>query len=445
MTSPLAIYGGPKAVRRPIKNRRRQVPWRGVGKIVLNALIDRNTVTRGGPIARVENRMARLADTRYALAMNSGTAALHSAFFAVGIKPGDEVIVPGYTFFASIAPILQCGGTPVLCDIDEHTLTADPDDVEQRITERTRAICVVHVWGNPAKMDRFAELAERHKLWLIEDCSHAPGASYQDRPVGGWGDVGCFSLQGKKAVTGGEAGAATTNNPTLFDRMLLLGHANRAEQDQVAATFRSDDMALGVKYRPHLYAMELVDASLDKLADLNARRRRNYAILSEALSDCRAVEPITTYPDAQRGGLLEFLLRYHPEHAGELNAGAFARAVAAEGVPLKVDRYSRIGHRASFSGDGSIFNDIGYRDVGGYLGGPLAESPPAVRRDGLPTTERLTDQLLALPPLTKIAERSVRDCARAIRKVAQHAPEIRDLKTGATESFAPGSPQPATA
>src|ERR1043166_1133043 len=125
-----------------------------------------------GPIADLERRFAALTETRYALAMNSGTTALHSAYSAVGVKPGTEVIVPAYTFFASAAPILQCGGTPVFCDVDEQTLNADPDDVERRITPRTRAICVVHLWGNPARMDRFAELARRHRVALIEDCSH---------------------------------------------------------------------------------------------------------------------------------------------------------------------------------------------------------------------------------------------------------------------------------
>src|SRR5436305_3966957 len=102
--------------------------------------------------------------------MNSGTAALHSAYFAVGVKPGTEVVVPSYTFFASAAPILQCGGTPAFCYVDARTLTADPADVERRITPRTRASCVVHMWANPAPIDRFADIARRHGVALIEDC-----------------------------------------------------------------------------------------------------------------------------------------------------------------------------------------------------------------------------------------------------------------------------------
>lgn len=405
---------------------------------------DRNTTARGGPIAAFERQMANTVGTRHALAMNSGTAALHSAFFAVGVKPGDEVIVPGYTFFASIAPILQCGATPVLCDIDAQTLTADPADVEQRITDRTKAICVVHVWGNPARMDRFVELAKRYNLSLIEDCSHAHGASVQGTPVGGWGDVGCFSLQGSKPVSGGEAGVSVTNDPSLFDRMLLLGHANRADQDQAANTFVGDNMAMGVKYRPHLYAMELARASLNGLHDLNRRRRRNYQILADTLQRCEAVEPVATHQGAVRGGMLEFVLRYHPERAGGLNIGAFAKAVAAEGAPVRVDRYMRLGHRASYSGLGAVFQDIDYGPLGSYLGGPAGESAPAVHPSALPVTQQMVDRVLGMPALTKVSQRYVRRCGEAIVKVANAAPALADWRTGDSVAAA-GNGAPSTA
>ena len=212
--------------------------------------------TGGGPVERFERRFAGAPARAYALLMNSGTAALHSAFFAVGVKPGDEVIVPPYTFFASAGPLLHLGGVPVFCDLDERTLTADPDDVEARITPRTKAICVVHVWGNPARMDRFVDIARRHGVALIEDCSHAHGATYGGRPVGTWGDIGCFSLQGNKPVSGGEAGIAITEDAALFDRMLALAHTGRTGRQQAAATFAIDDLSFGLKYRPHLAAAQ---------------------------------------------------------------------------------------------------------------------------------------------------------------------------------------------
>src|SRR2546423_3161431 len=318
MTSddPLAIDGGRGALK-PRRDRWRSVQLRSALSIAAHAYRDVNTLAAGeGPIADFEQSFAAMCERRHGLVMNSGTAALHSAYFAAGVQPGNEVIVPAYTFFASAAPILQCGGTPVFCDVDERTLTADPYDVERRITSRTRAICVVHIWGNPAPMDRFAEIARRHGLALIEDCSHAHGATYQGRPVGSWGDIGCFSLQGSKAVSGGEAGIAVCDDPELFDRMLLLGHYGRLKKGQAADTFDTDFLALGLKYRAHLYAVLMARGSLRRLEELNRRRRRNYEVLTGELDGHPALSTIETTAGAVRGGFLEYIVRYDPERAG---------------------------------------------------------------------------------------------------------------------------------
>ena len=331
----------------PYDERWRSVHASDIDVIAGHAMRNVTTLSKGdGAIADFERRFAQVTETRHALAMNSGTASLHSAYFAAGVSPGSEVIVPSYTFFASAAPILQCGATAVFCDVDRRTLTADPADVERRITPRTRAICVVHMWGNPAPLDRFTQLARRHGVALIEDCSHAHGASYLGRPVGGWGDVGCFSLQGAKAVSGGEAGIAVTDDPELFDRMLLLGHYGRLKNGQANDTFDTDHLSLGLKYRPHLYAVLLAQGSLSRLDELNRRRRHNYAILAEELDGCRAVQPIPTTPGAVRGGFLEYILRYDPEHVDGLRRDEFIAAAKAEGVPIAAERYSAVGRRA---------------------------------------------------------------------------------------------------
>lgn len=364
--------------------------------------------------------------------MNSGTATLHSAFFAVGVRPGDEVIVPTYTFYASAGPVLQLGGTPVFCDIDPRTLTADPDDVEKRITPRTRAICVVHVWGNPARMDRFAEIAEKHNVALIEDCSHAHGASYHGRPVGSWGDIGCFSLQGAKPVSGGELGVAVTDNPTLYDHMLALGHCGRVAADQKADTFDVDAASLGLKYRPHTYAVLLGLDSVDRLDDLNRLRRRNYAVLSEAIGGCPALRPIGTYPGARRGGLLEFIFRFKPDHANGASAGLFAKAAAAEGVPIQRDRYTLLGKRGRLLHELPIFTELDYATCGGCLGGGrnrYRDTPS--QRPRLPVAESIADQLVSLPPFTDVDEREVRAVGRAMRKVANNLAKISDYRVGA--------------
>ena len=417
----LAIYGGTPAVRSPYRERWRQIRLADVWQILAHARRDTSTLAKGeGPIAQFEKRFSRVAGTQHALAMNSGTAALHSAYFAVGVKPGTEVIVPGYTFFASAAPILQCGGRPVFCDIDPRTLLADPDDVERRITDRTRAICIVHVWGNPAPMDQFVDIARRHRVALIEDCSHAHGARYRDRPVGSWGDIGCFSLQGPKAVSGGEAGIAVTNDPVLFDHMLVLGHYGRLKNGQAKMTFDTDYLSLGVKYRPHLYAILLALGSLSRLEELNRRRQHNYDVLCEELAGCPAVQPIKTTPHANRGGFLEFILRYSPELAGNWNRPAFVRAARAEGVPIGEERYTRIGDGGRMLHETPIFSSLDVSRLGGYLGGTRHAERNHTGHD-FPALRGISDRLLTLPAFTSVRERFVRDCARALRKVADCA------------------------
>jgi dTDP-4-amino-4,6-dideoxygalactose transaminase len=425
--SKLAVFGGPRAVTK--KGRER---WRGsrlsdLLPIVPHLVRGINTAVRGGLIEKFENRFAKLTNSRYGLFMNSGTAALHSAYMAVGVKPGDEVLVPTYTWFASAAPILQCGGIPVFCDIDPDTLTLDPDDAAHRVTKRTRAICVVHVWGNPAALDRLRQLADDRGLALIEDASHAHGATYHGRPVGSWGHIGAFSLQGVKAVSGGEAGIAVTDNPVYYDRMLALGHNGRA-LDHVTEEVDVDQMNLGYKYRPHFCAAALANASLSRLPKLNAMRRRNYDILGQELKDCRAVRQIDTYPGAVRGGLLEFIFRYEPEHAGDWPREAFVAACRAEGVPVNVDRYTLVDSNSRLLHQSRVFNEFDRSGFGGAFGN--LKFDPLPRETQLPNAERLSYQLISLPPLTKVREAYVRELARAMCKVAQIAPTVRDFRVG---------------
>jgi perosamine synthetase len=424
----LAIFGGRPAVRLRYRERWRQIRLSDALRILDYARRDISTSAKGdGPIAAFEQQFARATNTKYALAVNSGTAALHSAYFAVGVKPGSEVIVPGYTFFATAAPILQCGGRPVFCDIDERTLLADADDVERRITEKTRAICVVHLWGNPAPLDRFVEIARRHGIALIEDCSHAHGARYRGWPVGSWGDIGCFSLQGPKAVSGGEAGIAVTNDPVLFDHLLVLGHYGRLRHGQARNTFDTDYLSLGLKYRPHLYAILLALGSLSRLPELNRRRQRNYDILCSELAECSALEPIETTHQGERGGFLEFIFRYAPEHAGNWNSRAFVHAARAEGVPIEVERYGRLGDRGRMLHETPIFTTLDLSRLGSYLGGGSQSGEKALNHD-LSGVRAVADRLISVPAFADVPERFVRECGAALRKVAACAQEMRQVE-----------------
>lgn len=168
-------------------------------------------------VVTFEKEFAQHTGAKYCVAVSSGTGALMCCLAALGIGPGDEVIVPGYTFIASISSIILSKAIPVLTEIDE-SLTIDPDDIEKKITDRTKAIMPVHMLGNPCDMDRIMEIARKHNLYVIEDCCQAAGASYKGRKLGTIGDIGAFSLNIFKTITAGDGGMVITDNYDAYER-----------------------------------------------------------------------------------------------------------------------------------------------------------------------------------------------------------------------------------
>ncbi len=365
-----------------------------------------------GPIRRFEHEFAEMTTTRFALSMNSGTAALHSAYFAVGVGPGTEVIVPAYTWHASATPVLQCGAVPVFCDIDPATLTIDVDAIASLITERTRAICAVHVWGNPCEMDRIVALARDRGVSVVEDCSHAHGARYAGRPVGSWGDVGCFSLHASKPVAGGEAGIAVTSDATIYDRMLLLGHVARSHNGQAASTFDVGFADLGVKYQPHPFAIYLARADLGRLDETNTRRAALWAEICDVLQDS-PLRPITTFPQGQRGGYYRFVVEHlQPSSA---TTDDIACVAASRGVPVEVEPYGRnLLHKAP------VFSTLDRSALGGGCYDPTRPWSENVSTRTLPVCEDLCGRLLAFERHTALTGRSfIRRSAKRLRRVAE--------------------------
>ncbi|MEJ2734913.1 MAG: DegT/DnrJ/EryC1/StrS family aminotransferase [Anaerolineae bacterium] len=180
-----------------------------------------------GKVVKLEREMARRSQVRHALAVNSGTSALLVALVGLGVGPGDEVIVPGFTFVASISSIVYAGAVPVLGEVD-RTLNLDPEDVKNKITPRTKAIMAVHMMGNPARLDELMAVADEHDLFLIEDCAQAFGASYKGLPIGSMGHVGTFSFNVFKTVTSGDGGMIITDDQDLYRRCFAFhdqGHA----------------------------------------------------------------------------------------------------------------------------------------------------------------------------------------------------------------------------
>jgi dTDP-4-amino-4,6-dideoxygalactose transaminase len=381
----------------------------------------RTSISDGsGIIGQFEREFAATTDSSFALAVTNGTAALHSAYFAVGVGPGTEVLVPAYTWHATATPVLQCGAVPVFCDIDPLTLTIDVDDLTRRITPRTRAVCAVHMWGSPAEMDRIVEVARRHDLAVIEDCSHAHGARYDGRPVGSWGNVGCFSLHASKPVAAGEAGVAVTDDPVLFDRMLLLGHPGRLATSQAAETFDPGIVDLGVKYRPHAFAVHLGRSSLKRLHRENERRERIWATIRDELQDSSHLALTQKLPRAERGGYYNYVIDFVGGRKGG-RAEDVARLARSRGVPVEVEGYGRhLLHKAP------VFTTLDRARLGGGCFDatrPWGENTVQAR---LPVCEDVGPRLLAFDRLMYLASdtfarRSARELRRAASDVAAAA------------------------
>lgn len=234
-------------------------------------------VAQGPEVAAFEQEFAALVDGRQCIAVNSGTSALHMAFLAAGLKPGDEVIVPSFTFAATANSVALAGGVPVFADIDPATFNLDPAAAEAAITPRTRAIMPVHLYGQPAAMDRFTELADKHGLLLFEDAAQAHAATYQGKPVGAWGITGSFSFYPTKNMTSGEGGMVTTASDEVARNVRLLrnqGMEKRYENELVGFNTRMTDLHAAIGR-----------VQLTKLAGWTEQRQRNAAFLDANLEN----------------------------------------------------------------------------------------------------------------------------------------------------------------
>jgi 8-amino-3,8-dideoxy-alpha-D-manno-octulosonate transaminase len=334
----LALNGGPPAVTEPLPE-----GGYGVGEIgeaerhyVLDVL-ERKSVFRWQDaahsyVARFEDAFAQATGVRYALAVNSGTAALVTGLTAVGIGPGDEVIVPAYTFIASAAAVIICGAVPVIAEIDD-TLTIDPLDVEQKITPHTRAIMPVHMRGIPSQMDELMDIAARRGVLVIEDAAQCDGGSYRGKRVGSIGHVGCFSLQASKTITAGEGGVVVTDDPHVYARAALAHDSAMTFWRKLSADHdvRLGEVApfAGDGYRMSELQGAVALAQLARLDELVSTLRRRKREVLHAVAGAPGLQPMRV-PDPVGECALScnFLLPSAAE------AQRVAQALTAEGVKV---------------------------------------------------------------------------------------------------------------
>jgi perosamine synthetase len=338
----LAAFGGTAAVPKD----RRGVDWPLIEdedrKAVLDTLDDGRLVSNvegANPVATLEEHWARRFGFEHCVAVSTGTAALSLALNALGIGPGDEVIVPALSFIATgLAPVHQMA-VPVFADVDPVTFNLDPDDVERRITPRTAAIIPVHLHGAPADMDRIGDIARRHGLAVVEDAAQAPGATHRGRPVGGIGDAGAFSLQVTKNIpTCGEGGLLVTGNADLAEsvrRSRQFGEVIESGRDRDYVSY-----GLGWNYKMNAIQAAFTNAQLTRFDEYEGKRQRNVADFLARLAVLPGLRVPTALPDTTHvWHILRF--RFDPAAFGlsddvrpEALRSALRRLLRAEGVPM---------------------------------------------------------------------------------------------------------------
>jgi perosamine synthetase len=312
----LAMTGGEPTV--PPGSHRRWPEITLTDRAAIARVLDRGELW--GPnapeVSALEEEWAAYVGARFALLTNSGTAALHCAVVAAGVRPGDEVIVPAFSFVATPMAVLQHGAVPVFCDIDPVTHTIDAAELETHVTERTRAVMPVHVHGLPADMDEIGAIARRHGLSVIEDAAQAHGATYRGAKAGVLGDCAGFSLNGSKNLSAGEGGLFVTSDEqalTAARRLAIFGEDTPPTGPGQYRAYWSH--GLGWNYRSHELTAALARSQLRRLDHYNARAQRNAARLSSGLADLPGVEP-PAVPDDRTCVFYRYRIRIHPDELG---------------------------------------------------------------------------------------------------------------------------------
>ncbi len=411
--SDLALLGGPRTIT--------ELPpdfglWPMAGAEEEAAVLE---VLRGGDwsLPQVtfdfEREFAAYVGAPFALAHNNGTSAIHAALFAVGVKPGDEVIAQSYTYWATMMPALCVGAIPIFAEVEERTLGLDPEDVERKITSRTRAIVVVHLHGQPADMDAINALARPRGIAVIEDASHAHGAKLNGRSIGMLGDVGAFSLQSSKLLPSGEGGILVTAEREYYERACLLGHYERIASLENEAYRRYARTCYGYKYRINPLAAAIARVQLRHLDERNAKRNHNIDRFHAGLDGLPGLHLVKGVPDAEAVHYQNAML-FVPGELGGLTRDRFLEACAAEGAGMGGERYDGLHEQ-------QIFLDF---DADG-----ISETYVVPRRDDgklryghgtLPRTEDILQRVILTPTFAAAEDALVDLWIAAIRKVIEH-------------------------
>jgi dTDP-4-amino-4,6-dideoxygalactose transaminase len=316
-------------------------------------------LAQGELVSKFEQAFASYIGAAYAIAVNSGTAALHLALLAAGIKDGDEVITTPFSFIASANAALFCGARPVFADIDPVTMNILPQEIEKKITPRTKAVIGVHLYGQPFNLHAVNSICEKHHLHLIEDACQAHGAEYRGQKVGSFG-IGCFSFYPTKNMTTGEGGIITTNDATIAEQCRLLrshGQPQRYIHTMLGYNFRMTEMAAAIGL-----------GQLTRLPEFNQKRIDNAFMLTNAIQDIEGLEPPFVSPEVKHV-FHQYTIKVKPEYThtrDNLKAYLESKGIgSAIHYPIPI-------HKQPY------YQELGYRD-------------------SLPIAEQASQEVLSLP------------------------------------------------
>lgn len=366
----------------------------------------------GERVRQFEAEFAAFQGSRHAVSCTNGTTAIEMGLKALGVMPGDEVIVPPYSFIATASAVVTVGAIPVFADIRPDTLCLDPEDVVRKVTPRTRAVIPVHVAGYIADMDRLNALARAHGLRVIEDAAHAWGSQLNGRGAGVLGECGTFSFQVSKNITAGEGGILVTDDEALADLCRSYTHCGRRKG---AAWYDHD--YLGSNLRLTEFQAAVLLAQLTRLEAQTLRRQQNAALLDQELTGIPALRRLAPAPQMTRRSYHMYIFRVDEAALG-VTRDRFIEALVAEGVPA-----SRGWYRPLYA-NGVFTNPHGEALHG--IRAPLAQRAGDYAQVACPVCEQVCRDAVWIPQTALLAsEGQIREIAAAIRKVVEQAPALR--------------------
>jgi len=421
-TSKLALLGGTKAVTLAAKD---MFTWPIISREDEKAVLDvlhKRSMSGSDVTMAFEKEFAAWQGVKYALGSSCGTAALHAAMFGCKVGVGDEIICPSLTYWASCLQAFSLGATVVFAEVEPHSLCLDPNDIEHRITPRTKAIVVVHYCGYPADLDPIMAIARKHKIKVIEDVSHAHGGLYKGRRVGTIGDVAGYSLMSGKSLVAGEAGILSTNDTEIYERALAFGLYERYIAGDIKTEVLKPFAGLplgGYKYRMHQVSAAVGRVQLKYYDARIAEIQKAMNLFWDMLAGVPGLQAHRPPPDSgsTMGGWYSARGLYRPEALEGLSLRRFTDAVAAEGATCDAGCNAPLHLHP-------LFNTC---DVYGH-GKPtrIANTDRDLRqmKGSLPVTEQIGNRVYGIPWFKHYRPNYIKQQVNAFKKVVRGYKEL---------------------